>query len=506
MLLLACPVAVYILHKARRGTPFAEEAAGFGELILELGLGFLFGVFSTLWLKEHAPNAVSWSGNVLCTGIRWLALYIFHLVKAAWRGTAEQEAEEQMHQLFWKLAGWLKNAVYSVADTAYGILYSGAPDDALVVLNTTSVEDAPTHCMPNPLSIPNDGVAPVLEDILQSVWTNAPAALNDSDVAAIQDDVHPSEPWQLSDVVFPAAFCLLLGMVFLLFCERARSFLLRWTTPMKCAVHKVEREGEEEPALPQPTSAGAMPYESVRFVLLHQVVPQSATTSPSTSSPSSPNSGSTPASPILASVPAPPADVNLDDNAVESTAPSIPVSTSFPASPVFASPEIGYASTPRLRPLSPPPPRPCPSPKSQSTSGPASQFSPKLRAVPPRTAQIARRLLQLGVAAVASDAEVRVLQKWARAGSNTVSGSSSGGSHAAAAEGSDSCRAVEGSGARGDAEDVGGGSVGDGGDGEQTAVEAVHAGAEAHGNSGTASVLQDQGTEKMRMWRGSRWG
>ncbi|KAJ7173118.1 hypothetical protein C8R43DRAFT_681707 [Mycena crocata] len=58
----------------------------------------------------------------------------------------------------------------------------------------------------------------------------------------------------------------------------------------------------------------------------------------------------------------------------------------FPTTPPFASPEITCASTPRA------------------------ESAPLV----PRTAQVARRLLQLGVAQVASEAELRVVNKWAR--------------------------------------------------------------------------------------------
>ncbi|KAJ7093894.1 hypothetical protein B0H15DRAFT_970806 [Mycena belliarum] len=71
-------------------------------------------------------------------------------------------------------------------------------------------------------------------------------------------------------------------------------------------------------------------------------------------------------------VPLPQSDTHVED------------SSSLPTTPCFTSPEITAASTPR-RPL-------------------------------PRTMQLARRLLQMGARDVASAAEVRVLEKWARVG------------------------------------------------------------------------------------------
>ncbi|KAJ7242094.1 hypothetical protein C8J57DRAFT_72006 [Mycena rebaudengoi] len=73
---------------------------------------------------------------------------------------------------------------------------------------------------------------------------------------------------------------------------------------------------------------------------------------------------------------------------------SPPASPSLPCTPVFATPEITCASTPRAKP----------------------HFQPSPQSQVPRTVEIARHVLQMGVGGVASDAEMRVLEKWACGG------------------------------------------------------------------------------------------
>ncbi|KAJ7846083.1 hypothetical protein B0H14DRAFT_3867913 [Mycena olivaceomarginata] len=98
-------------------------------------------------------------------------------------------------------------------------------------------------------------------------------------------------------------------------------------------------------------------------------------------------------SPALLS-PTPPLTTDNYPESLEN--PSAPAAESTPASPlpVFASPEIASTSTPMLlpSPFSSPPP-------------PSSRV--------PCTVQVARRLLELGFADVATGAELRVLYKWA---------------------------------------------------------------------------------------------
>ncbi|KAJ7165072.1 hypothetical protein C8R46DRAFT_1192767 [Mycena filopes] len=504
MLLLACAIAVYILHKVRRSTPrSAEEPTGLGELFLELGLGFLTGVIFTVWLKEHAPNAVRWIATALCAAMRWLALYIIHLVKAAWRGTADQEAQKQVHHFVWKLAGWFKNAAFYVTEcvlgATYGVIFSGTSDDALVAMNTTAENTT--------LRLPNPNPDPIQHDVpLQSAWMNAAAMLNHSDVATIQDvDVHPSDPWRLSDVVLPA-LSLLLGVLFLLLCERVWSRFLRRAaphSPIQHAVHEQREDLEEHaPALPLPASASPEPeqhsadenkamrtHELPREGLIELQRQAAAATSPSTLFPSTPVSSSTPTAAPASPIPSNAASSVCPNNNIGSR-PTSPAPTSLPALPVFASPEIGYTSTPRLSPASlslpfPLPTSSCPSLKPEAEV-PALHLTPKQMRVLPRTAQIARRLLQLGVSAVASEAEVQVLQKWARAG--------------IAASGSGSACVGEGSGGRAE------GDVGDSVEGQMAMGSNRADAAENMSTESGQPVLRGHGREKLRMWRGSRWG
>ncbi|KAJ7662123.1 hypothetical protein DFH06DRAFT_1471699 [Mycena polygramma] len=127
----------------------------------------------------------------------------------------------------------------------------------------------------------------------------------------------------------------------------------------------------------------------------------------------------------------------------------IPMEPSTPL-PAFASPEITCSSTPRL--AAPP--------------SPSSPSSPRL----PRTTRLARRLLHLGAARVASAEELRVLYKWAR---------------------------IPASGAPPGYTDEDGAQDGLERDEDATAVEDS-----SNIGVGRSPLL---GEEKMRMWRGRRW-
>jgi hypothetical protein len=141
---------------------------------------------------------------------------------------------------------------------------------------------------------------------------------------------------------------------------------------------------------------------------------------------------------------APPPDMPEQPAAGLATNPPSPL-------PTFASPEITCASTPRL----------------------AHPPSPKARPLP-CTVQIARQLLQFGVAHVASEAELRVLHRWARlAGTGSMTDGHAAVDHTA--------RVPAG-------------------------WEPMQEEEEEETVCGYGAEPPARGTEKMRMWRGSRWG
>ncbi|KAJ6511484.1 hypothetical protein C8R47DRAFT_1296632 [Mycena vitilis] len=134
--------------------------------------------------------------------------------------------------------------------------------------------------------------------------------------------------------------------------------------------------------------------------MLHAILPAPPSASPLATTNPNPNPPPRTTTPRIPGPPAPSPLLAPEPEPATTTSTPIPTDPS-PSTPIpaFASPEITCASTPRL---GVPPP------------SPSAPSSPRL----PRTTRLARRLLHLGAARVASQEELRVLYKWARVPSN----------------------------------------------------------------------------------------
>ncbi|KAJ7701876.1 hypothetical protein B0H17DRAFT_1195088 [Mycena rosella] len=322
----------------------------------------------------------------------------------------EEDADDEMLELAARAAVWVKDALY---DAVY------PPLDLDIVIDCAgpgfTVPEAPV------VLVQLEDANPALVDGDGSPWQHSSDSFNREEappplhrwLASLSDAgsvaYSTSSPLSLS-----AAQWFLIGIGTLLLLA-ANLLLRRPAAPQQPQPQQAHPQLEavmiEEHATPllPPTHDGAFLLQTVDALLDSEARPRTPRTpSKSKSSPVPPQAvearqpdperRSRPVSPgtrsdagaPLAATPPP-----------LSCPPDSPPSPS-PSTPTFASPEITAVSTP--------PPRHKSNPAPNFNSNPTPKPRPETAALP-RTAQIARRLLQLGAQ---SDAELRVLEKWAR--------------------------------------------------------------------------------------------